>query len=218
MLGFEVWFQNGCGLNWCFASVFEVATKFPQRKFGSILPYFHGGNPTALHLRCVIACQTLFSPSFRHENMAIGMPLFTAKIWQSFTFSALWCTDRVLHMCIWCILTFSHHDEPKPSKVLEYVDTCRIHRETNVTWWHGARQSHHNGCAHNIAWICTYYNYLKRIPIQEGQELLWLERVAHVATRVHHTKCTTTHTHARRYIYIYTCIMHNAITQSKKIN
>jgi len=33
---------------------------------------------------------------------------------------------------------------------------------------------------------------------------------------VHHTKCTITHTHVRRYIY--TCIMHNAITQSEKIN
>ena len=31
--------------------------------------------------------------------------------------------------------------------------------------------------------------------------------------RVHHTKCTITHTHVGRYI---SCIMHNAITQSEE--
>jgi len=31
--------------------------------------------------------------------------------------------------------------------------------------------------------------------------------------RVHHTKCTITHTHVGKYI---SCIMHNAITQSEK--
>ena len=43
----------------------------------------------------------------------------------------------------------------------------------------------------------------------QGQEHLWLERVAHVVMRVQHTKCTITHTH----VGIHT---HNAITQSKK--
>ena len=54
---------------------------FPNfhRKFGSILPYFHGGNPTALHLKCVIAHKTLFSPSFHRENMAMAMPHFHMK-------------------------------------------------------------------------------------------------------------------------------------------
>ena len=75
-LGFEVWFQNGHGPNRCFPSVFEVATKFPWLKFGSIFLYFHGGNPVALQLKCVIAHQMLFLPSFRHENMAMGMPHF----------------------------------------------------------------------------------------------------------------------------------------------
>ena len=44
----------------------------------------------------------------------------------------------------------------------------------------------------------------------QGQEHSWLERVIHVATGVHHTKCTITHTHIGIYIYIYThtsCIM-----------
>jgi len=54
MLGFEVWFRNGCGPDRCFPSMFEVTIKFPWRKFGSISPYFHGGNSATLHLRCVI--------------------------------------------------------------------------------------------------------------------------------------------------------------------
>ena len=100
----------------------------------------------------------------------------------------------------------------------KHVDTCHIHGETSVTWWHGSRQSHHDDCAHNIAWICTYDNCLKHIPILQGQELSWLERVTHVAMRVHHTKCTITQTHTSKYIYIYICITHNAITQSGQVN
>ena len=36
--------------------------------------------------------------------------------------------------------------------------------------------------------------------------------------RVHHTKCTITQTHTSKYIYIYICITHNAITQSGQVN
>ena len=79
---------------------------------------------------------------------------------------------------------------------VKHVDACCKHGETNVTWWHGSRQSHRDDLAHNIAWICTYDNRLECIPILQGQELSWLERVTHVNTRVHHTKCTITHTHA----------------------
>jgi len=53
-LGFETWFWKGCGLDWCFLSVFEIGSRFPLRKSDSILPYFHGGNSAALHLRCII--------------------------------------------------------------------------------------------------------------------------------------------------------------------
>ena len=42
----------------------------------SISPYFRGGNLAALHLKCVIAHKTLFSPSFRCENMVVRMPHF----------------------------------------------------------------------------------------------------------------------------------------------
>ena len=137
-LGFEIWFQKGCGLDRCFPNVLWIGAKFPRWKSGSILPYFCGGNLATLRLRCVIAHKTLFSPSFRRENTTTRMP----------------------------------------------------HR------------SHRNDCAHNIAWICTYNNCLGHIPTLQGQEHSWLERVAHVATRVHHTKCTITHIQA--YIGIYT--------------
>ena len=79
VLGFKVWFQNGCGPSQCYPSVFEVVTKFPRRKSGSIFPNFRGGNPVALRLRCVIAHQMLFSPSFRGENMAMGIPYFHSE-------------------------------------------------------------------------------------------------------------------------------------------
>ena len=105
-------------------------------------------------------------------------------------------SGEVSYMCIWCVSMCSHCDEPKPSKGLEHIDTCRIHKETNVTWWHGSRQSHRNDHEHNLAWICTYNNRLEHIPILQGQELSRLQRVAHVATRVHHTKCTITHIQA----------------------
>ena len=151
-----------------------------------------------------------------------GCPIFTAKIWQSFAFGALWRTGRVSCLCIWCVSTCSHYDEPKPSKVLEHGNMCCIHGETNVTWWHAPRQSHSDEHAHNIAIMCTYDKRLECIPILQGQELSWLKRVAHVAMRIHHTKRTITHTQTNRYIYIYiyiyTCIMHNAITRSEKVN
>ena len=57
-----------------FQVCFEVIARFPRSD--SISPYFHGENPTMLCLRCVIACQMLFSPSFQRENTAMGMPHF----------------------------------------------------------------------------------------------------------------------------------------------
>ena len=183
--------------------MFKVATKFPRRKSDNISPYFCGGNPIARRLRWVIACQMLFSLSFRRRNRAMGIPHFHGENPTEF---CVWCATahrRVSRLCMRCVLTYSHHDEPKPSKVLEHVDTCHLHMETNVTWWHGSRQSHHDDHAHNIAWICTYDNRLEHIPILQGQELSWLERAAHIAIRVHHTKCTITHTQASKYIYIY---------------
>ena len=61
-----------------------------------------------------------------------------------------------------------------------------------------------------LQWSCTQYsvnsNSLRHISTLQGQKHLWLERVTHVATRVHHTKSTITHTQA--YIDIHTsCTM-----------
>ena len=117
-------------------------------------------------------------------------------------------------MCIDMLILW----QAKALQSVKHVDACCIHGETNVTWWHGSRQSHHDDHAHNIAWICTYGNRLEHIPTLQGQELSWLERVTHVAMRVHHTKWTITHTCVGIYIYIYTYIMYNAITQSRKVN
>ena len=88
VFSFEVWLQNGCGLNQYFPSMFEVANKFPWRKSDNILPYFCGGNLVARHLRCVIAHQTLFSPRFRCENMKMGMPHFHNENPSEFR---IWC-------------------------------------------------------------------------------------------------------------------------------
>ena len=106
--------------------------------------------------------------------------------------------------------------QAKALQSVKHVDVCRIHRETNVAWWHGLREVHRDDYAHNIAWIYTYNNCLELIPILQGQELLWLERVTYIAIRVHHTKYIVTHTHAGRHRYTY--IMDNAITQSGKEN
>jgi len=76
VLGFDVWFRNGRGLDRCFPSVFGIIAKFPWWKSDSISPYFRGGNLAALHFRCVIAHKTLFSPSFQCENTITGMPHF----------------------------------------------------------------------------------------------------------------------------------------------
>ena len=131
VLGFEVWFQNGCGPNRYFPSMFEVATKFPRQLFDSISPYFRGGNLIVLRLRCVIARQTLFSPSFWHENMAMEMPYFHF--------------ENLAEFCVWCAM---------------------VHRQ--------------------------------------GFASVYSPQMCHSTpnTRVHHTKCTITHTHAGIYIYI----------------
>ena len=44
-----------------------------------LLLNFHGENPAALHLKCITMHKMLLSPSFRRENMAMGMPHFHGK-------------------------------------------------------------------------------------------------------------------------------------------
>ena len=101
-----------------------------------------------------------------------GCPIFTAK------------SGRVLHLvhygasvgCCVCVCdAYRHACTVTSQSPPKHVDTCRIHGETNVTWWHGSRQSHRNDRAHNIVWICTCNNRLEHIPILQGQVLSWLE-------------------------------------------
>jgi len=46
-LGFEDWFQEGCGLDQFFPSVFEISAKFPWRKFGSLFSCLKFGNASS---------------------------------------------------------------------------------------------------------------------------------------------------------------------------
>ena len=87
-LGFEVWFQKGCGLDRCFPSVFGINAKFPQWKSNRISPYFRCRNLAKLCLKCVIAHKTLFSPRFFHQNMTIGVPHFHGENLEEFR---VWC-------------------------------------------------------------------------------------------------------------------------------
>ena len=49
--------------------------------------------------------------------------------------------------------------------------------------------------------------------MSQGLEHSWLERITHVAMRVHHTKCMITFSHK----HTHTHTMYNAITQSRKM-
>ena len=206
MLGFEVWFWNGYGFDQHFLSAFEVIAKFPRQKSSNISPYFHGENPAALRLRCIIACKTLFLPSFRHENTTMGMPHFYNE---NLTKFRVWCAMAhqqgfvLVYTARAKVLVLGRAGAPQSNK---HVDTCHIHEETNVTRWHGSGRSHRGDYAHNMTWICTCNKCLEHTLMPQGQEHSWLERVAHVATRVHNTKCTITP--IQTYINIHTsCTM-----------
>ena len=189
-----VWIWKGCSLDWCFPSVFGIIAKFLRWKFGNISPYFRGRNPATLYLRCIIAHKTLFFHFWR-ENTAIGLPHFY--------------DENLTEFCVWCAMTHQQDFVPvytvranvlmlgqvRAPQSIKHVDTCRVHGETDVTWWHGSGRWHCDDYAHSMTRICTYNRCLDHILMPQGQEHSWLERVAHVAIRVHHTKCTITHTH-----------------------
>ena len=98
---------------------------------------------------------------------------------------------------------------------IKHVDVCCIHGETNVTSWHGSRQTHHDDHAHNVAWICTYSSRLECIPILWGQEHLW-SREGCSPMWVHHTKCMAIFKQASIYIYIYTHTYHAQCKHTKQ--
>ena len=56
--------------------MFGISAEFPERKSGSISPYFRGGNLIVLRFRCVIAHKILFLLRFHCENMAMEVAHF----------------------------------------------------------------------------------------------------------------------------------------------
>ena len=105
----------------------DVVSINPFQACLKLLPNFYGENSTAFRLIFVVEIQqhftsdaSLHAKCYSHQDFDMriwqwGCPIFMAKIWQSFVFSALWCIGRVLHLCIQCVSTCSHYDEPKPS-------------------------------------------------------------------------------------------------------
>jgi len=164
-LGFEVWIRKGCGLDWHFPSVFGVIAKLPQWKFDSISPSFYGKNLATLHLRCIITHKMLFSPSFRRENTAMGMPHFHG--------------ENMVEFYIWCAMAHQQGFMPvytahanvlllgwaSAPQSIKHIDTCCIHGETDVTWFHGSGRSHRGDYAYSMTRICTYSNRFKHIPM-----------------------------------------------------
>ena len=189
----EVWFRKGCGLDQCFPSVFGIGAKFPWQKSGSISPCLCGRNPTTLHFKCVHSTQILFSPSFCYKNTATEVPHFYGK--NSIEFRVWW--GRVSCLCIWYVQTYSCQDELEPLKASSILMRIAYIGKLISLRQHGSRQSHRDDHAHNISWICTYSNCHEHIPTLQGQEHSWLEMVAYLATRVHHTKCTIRRCHTQ---------------------
>ena len=87
-----------------------------------------------LHLRCVLAHKMIFSPSFQHENMAIGMPHFHGKNLAKFR---VWCAMAhrqgfmLAYMACANILVLGRAEAPQS---IMHIGTCHIHEETDVTW------------------------------------------------------------------------------------
>ena len=67
-----------------------IVVKLPWWKFGSISPYFRGGNQATFRVKCLIAHKTLFSPSFccENKNTAKRMPHFHSDNLAQFR---IWC-------------------------------------------------------------------------------------------------------------------------------
>ena len=114
---------------------FRKVPKFPRRKSDNISPYFHDQNPAMLRLKCIIAHETLFLPSFRCENTTTKVPHFHSKNSAKFR---VWYTmahrqgfAHVYAMCISILMHVTYTGKPMSLSL------------------HGSRQSHHNDHVHN---------------------------------------------------------------------
>ena len=131
--------------------------------------YVRSGNPTALCLKCVIAHKILFLPSFHHENTVMGMPHFHSENLAEFW---VWCA--MVHQQGFMPVYMARAKMLMPGWVgalqrIGHIDMCRIHEETDVTWWNWSRQSH------RMTWICTYNNCLDHILMSQGPKHSLLE-------------------------------------------
>ena len=145
--------------------------------------------------------------------------------WKSGRVSCLVCYGAPVRfrICVYGAYRHAHTKtsrSPQSIKCADMLDTCRIHRETSVTWWHGSKQS--------PQWSCTQYSINMHL-----RQSLWAHthtiRSKAFMTREGHSRSFKSpsykvhnHPHTCRQIYIYiythTYIMHNATTQSGKIN
>ena len=109
------------------------------------------------------------------------------------------------HTCVYNMRQYVLTKAAEAHQSIKHIDTCRIHEETNVTSWHGSRQSHCNSHAHNVAWICIYANRLECIPTLQGQELLWSQEVPSWSCESI-IQSAWSSLNKLIYIYIYVCI------------
>ena len=128
-----------------------------------------------------------------------GCPIFMAKIQQSFVFGALWRTSKVLRLCILRVSTCSYCDEPKPFKVLSmlmhvaYTRKLMSLADMDMHLW-------------QLPWAHTHSTRSKALMTREGH------------SHSHKSPSYKMHNHPYTSRYRYTYIMHNAITQSRKVN
>ena len=90
----------------------------------NLLSNFHGKNLAIFHLIFTVEIWQRFALdtsqrdkrySYQAFDMRIrqwGHLIFIAKIWQSLTFGMLWCIGRVSRLCIRCVSTYLHYNEP----------------------------------------------------------------------------------------------------------
>ena len=215
----------GFGMGVVLINAFQVCSK-------SLLE-FHGKNLVAFRLIFMAKIRQRFASNatqhtkrYSHQAFDVrirqqGCPIFMVKIWQSFGFSALQRTRRVLRMCIRRVSTCSHYDESKPSKMLNML-ICVAYIGKPMSLGDMDQDNHIAMIMHTIqheyafmAIALTTYLYYKVKSSRDQRGSLMQSRESIIQSAY-----SPIHIQANIYIYIYihTCIMHNAITQSRKVN
>ena len=135
-------------------------------------------------------------------------PIFSAKIRQSFTFGALWRTDRVLCLCIRCASTCLYSGESKPTKasnILMHVAYTGKSMSLPDMDWNKHTAIIMQTIWHEYAYIVVA---LSAYPHHKVKSTHNYERVTPLTMGVHHTKCTITHKQADIYVHTHAHIHH----------